>query len=120
MRPKLVKQLAEDNLDSKEDDKPTKPERQNTAASIDGLSSESEAESKSGDDEDNAETTLAIPKATKPATEPTKDRRISIAITSSGTSAPSKTFMTDLKTIDPSMVRKNNMFFVHSLLCNST
>ena len=102
----------EDNLDSKRDDKSTKPDThksggQDTAGSIDSLS-ESEAESKSGDDENNAETTLSIPKEPKATTaEPTNDQQVSITLTSSGTSRSSKTFMTDLKTIDPSMVRRN-------------
>ena len=91
-----------DNVDSKEEEKSTKPDMksggQDSADSTDNLS-ENEAES----DDDNAETTMAIP---KPATEPAKDRRVSITLTSSGTSRSSKTFITDLKTVDLSMVRK--------------
>ena len=104
MRPRR-KLLVEDNVDSKEDNKSAKPDVRKSGGqrSTDNLSSESEAESKTGDDD---ETTLAVPKATKPATESTNDRQISITLTSSGTSRSSKTFMTDLKTIDPSMVRE--------------
>lgn len=73
---------------------------QDITSSADNLSSESEAEGKKSDDDDNnTETTLVVPP--KEA-----EREVSITFTTSD--RPSNTFITDLKTTDPNMVRKLN------------
>ena len=108
VRSKSHKQLEGGNLDSKKDDKSDNMhesgDQDSAVGSTDNLSSKNEADSKTGDGSDKTE---AIPKpAHSTTTELTDERPVSIALTSSG--KPSKTFITDLKTFDPSMVRKKN------------
>lgn len=91
------KQLVEVKRDGREDDESVvdlnahKSVDKDSADSADDLLSESEPESKDIDDK-KAETT---PKANERP-------QVSITLTSGG---PSKAFMTDLKTVDLSMVR---------------
>ena len=93
----------EDHLGSKKDTKAAKPwpdihKLQDSTDGADNLS-ESKAESKKNDHE----ATLTVPKTKSTFTGP-NDRRISVTLTSSPDGRPSKTFMTELKTTDPSMV----------------
>ena len=110
------KQLMEDHLDNKEDNKPIEPwpdihklQSHDSLDGADSLSSKNKAQCKISDHE----ATLTVPKTE--STEP-NDKRISVTLTSSPDGRPSKTFMTELKTTDPSMVSNDPLIYIFSIL----